>query len=135
MMRGKDALNIYQQTQIKTLSQGKLIIMLYDGAIKNLTLALKEMEEKNYEQTNNYLIKAQEIINELAVTLNLDAGELAHNLLRLYRSMNALLVQANIKNDQDIVKRVVKMLSELRQAWATINYDASSPERGGVASA
>jgi len=134
-MRGKDALNIYQQTQIKTLSQGKLIIMLYDGAIKNLTLALKEMEEKNYEQTNNYLIKAQEIINELAVTLNLDAGELAHNLLRLYRSMNALLVQANIKNDQDIVKRVVKMLSELRQAWATINYDASSPERGGVASA
>ena len=115
-MRGKDALNIYQQTQIKTLSQGKLIIMLYDGAIKNLTLALKEMEEKNYEQTNNYLIKAQEIINELAVTLNLDAGELAHNLLRLYRSMNALLVQANIKNDQDIVKRVVKMLSELRQA-------------------
>jgi len=49
--------------------------------------------------------------------------------------MNALLVQANIKNDQDIVKRVVKMLSELRQAWATINYDASSPERGGVASA
>ena len=88
----------YQDNAVSTQSKGRLIVMLYDGAIKFMKLAIMEMEKKNYEAKGRYINKALDIINELNVVLDMDAGgEIAGNLRKLYIFMNNRLSQANIK--------------------------------------
>lgn len=111
----------YQNNQVTTAPQKKLIIMLYDGAIKNLKLAKMAMEEKEIEKTNNHLIKAQNIIMELMTTLNFEAGgEVAKNLHQLYDYMYRKLIRANIDKDIDGINEVEKYMEELRDTWEQI---------------
>lgn len=111
-----NAYNIYQQNEILTAPKGKLLLMLYDGAIKYLKFSKIAMDEKNISNCNKYLCKAQDIISELMVTLNMDY-EISKSLYSLYEYMKYRLVQANIKKDKTMVDEVMDMLSELREAW------------------
>ncbi len=111
----------YQETSVTTQSKGRLIVLLYDGAIKFMKLAIKEMEEKNYEAKNNHLIRSRDIINELNAVLDMEAGsEIATNLRRLYMYMGRRLSQANVKNDPKIVQEVITLMDELNQSWKVI---------------
>mgnify|MGYP000918299605 FL=1 len=113
--------NAYQTNQVTTASPKKLLIMLYDGAIKNLRLAELSLEEKNIENVNKYLKKAQDIITEFMTTLNFeDGGDVAGNLYQLYEYMNRRLVRANIDKDVEPIKEVRKYLEELRDTWMQI---------------
>jgi flagellar protein FliS len=104
-----------------TQSKGRLVVMLYDGAIKFLKLAIKEMEAKNYEAKGKYISKAQDIISELNTVLNVEVGgDIARNLRSLYLYMNRQLNQANIKVDPEIVKEVISLLETLNKSWKTI---------------
>lgn len=111
----------YQKTQVETASQGKLIIMLFDGAIKFCRSALQGMEEKNYEQVNNCIGKTQAIISELMVSLDMKAGgEIAQNLYKLYDYMYWRLTTANVKKDLAMVREVLDMLTDFRQTWEEV---------------
>lgn len=111
----------YQRTQVETANPGKLVIMLYQGGIKFLKLAKKSMEDNDLEGVNNYLIRTQDIINELMVTLDLEnGGEIAENLYRLYEFMNYQLIQANIKKEGEPIVQVEELLVELLDAWEQI---------------
>ena len=115
------ARNAYQTNQVVTASPKKLLIMLYDGAIKNLRLAELSLEEKNVENVNKYLIKAQDIITEFMTTLNFeDGGDVARNLYQLYEYMNRRLIRANIDKDIEPIKEIKKYLEELRDTWMKI---------------
>lgn len=107
----------YKETQFQTASREKLILMLYDGAIRNLHQAQRSLKEGNFEGTNNNLTKAQDIINELMVSLNLDVGEIAHNLYQLYDYMRRRLIMANTQKKEEPIKEVLGMLKELRDVW------------------
>lgn len=109
----------YRQTQIQTAKPEQLILMLYDGAISFLKKAKVSIENKNIEESHNLLIKAQDIIIELMASLNLEVGEIALNLFRLYEYMHYRLVEANIKKDEKPIDEVLSMLQELREAWET----------------
>lgn len=111
----------YQNTAVMTQSRGHLIVMLYDGAIKFLKLAIREMEAKNFEAKGKYLTRAQDIIFELNAVLDMESGgEIAANLRKLYMYMNSRLNDANIKMDPEIVNEVVSLLSELNRSWKAI---------------
>lgn len=113
--------NAYQTNQVTTASPKKLVIMLYDGAIKNLRLAELSLEEKNIENVNKYLKKTQAIISEFMSTLNFeDGGDVAKNLYQLYEYMNRRLIRANIDKDTEPIKEVRKYLEELRDTWTQI---------------
>jgi flagellar protein FliS len=115
------SLNAYRETDIKTASQGKLILLLYDEAIKKLSLAEEQLgkERPKMDQINNAILRAQEMITELIVSLNFEkGGDMAQNLFALYMYFNRQLMLANIKKDQKPVAGVLFMLRELRQAWA-----------------
>ena len=90
--------------------------MLYDGAIKYLRFAKVAIEEKSIEKVNNYLLRTQDIINELMCTLNMDM-EISKSLYALYEYMNHRLMEANIKKDREIIDEVLNMLTELRETW------------------
>ena len=116
-----NGLEAYQSTAVMTQSRGRLIVMLYDGAIKFLKLAMREMEAKNHEAKGNYLMRAQDIIFELNAVLDLEnGGDIATNLRKLYLYMNRRLNDANINMDVEIVKEVISLLEELNRSWKAI---------------
>jgi flagellar protein FliS len=132
-------LNAYKETQIKTANQGKLIIMLYDGAIKHLNLAIENFKEEHrkFDSVSNSIVKAQDIISELMVSLDFEkGGEIASNLFSIYTFMNNKLLDANIKKEEKPLIDIKKMLMELRDAWAEVfrkgDANAGSQGEGGV---
>ena len=112
----------YQETAVTTQNKGKLIVMLYDGAIKFLKLAIKEIEAGNTEEEGKYISKAIDILFELNTVLDMEAGgEIAMNLRKLYLFMGQHLTEANTKQDIGKIEEVIKLLEELNQSWKTIS--------------
>jgi flagellar protein FliS len=130
-----DAHSQYKETQVLTASQGQLIVMLYDGAIKFIKNAAKNMGDKTkYDSVNNDLIRAQDIITELMLSLNFDAGEISSRLYSLYMYFNKKLIEGNIQKDAKPLKEVLTHLENLRESWSQIaNQTAeSAPAKLGV---
>ena len=108
----------YKQAQYETASPEKLLLMLYDGAIKFGVQAKDGMNNNDYELANEKIKRVQSIINELMVTLDMDqGGEIADNLYNLYEYMNRRLIQANIRKDPEIVEEVLALLREMKDGW------------------
>lgn len=111
--------NAYKQNSVTTASPGELTLMLYNGCLKFLTLAKRSIEEKNIQEKNNYIQRAQAIINELTVTLNMDV-EISKQIYPLYEYMNRRLIEANIKNDTEIIDEVIGLTTEFRDTWKEV---------------
>ena len=128
-------LNMYRETSIKTAGQGKLIVLLYDEAIKNLDKAITilESEIRHYDKANNAIIKAQDIITELSASLDFEKGkDIASNLFSLYVYFNRQLMSANLDKDSQPLKPVRNMLFELRTAWKQIENTKETPSDKGT---
>ena len=134
-----NAISAYRETRIKTASQGQLIIMLYDEAIKNLNSGIELIEMNTHgkkdpgkiEKINKFVLKAQEIVTELMVSLDFEqGGDIAKNLFALYTWFNQELVEGNIRQDMDRLTAVKNQISELRSAWGEI-VDRTASENIG----
>ena len=116
--------NQYNLVQIKTANKGKLIVMLYQGAIRFMNQALLLLEKKDMEGKGNALIRAQDVILELLYSLDqglLDQGEeLALNLQRLYLYSYRRLVHANVHMDTEAIEEVITLMQNLLQAWEQV---------------
>ncbi len=111
----------YRDTAVTTQSKGRLIVLLYEGAIKFMKLAVKELEAGDYEKKGQYINRAQDIINELNAVLDRnDGGEIADNLCKLYCFMSNRLSEANVKRDPQMIREVISIMEELNQGWKTI---------------
>jgi len=110
----------YIKQEVEGATKGKLVLLLYDGAIKFMRIAVKAIDEKNIQDSHNNIMKAQNIIYELMSTLNMDAGDISKNLLRLYDFMVWQLIEANREKSKDKVESVIKLMSNLREAWREV---------------
>ena len=116
-----NSVGAYQDATVTTQSKGRLIVLLYDGAIKFMKLAIRELEAGNHEAKGRYINKTLDIINELNTVLDTDAGgEIATSLRRLYCFMNNRLYKANIKREPEIIREVITLMEELNQSWKAI---------------
>ncbi|MGA5690508.1 flagellar export chaperone FliS [Cytobacillus pseudoceanisediminis] len=109
----------YQQNSVNTASPGELTLMLYNGCLKFIHQAKKAIMDNNIEAKNTNIQKAQNIIQELMVTLNMDI-EVSQNMMSLYDYMNRRLMEANIKNDTGILDEVEGLVSEFRDTWKEV---------------
>jgi len=135
-----NAFSAYRETRIKTASQGQLIVMLYDGAIKNLDHALECLRNRTrepgcdpslIEKIGKSVIKAQEILTELTVSLDFEAGQaIAKNLFALYTYFNQELLEANLSFDAARINAVRDMVCQLRDSWISIS--ANAVHQGGL---
>jgi len=125
----KNALSSYKETRITTASQGQLIIMLYDEAIKQLNAGLElinlnsggKKEPGRIEKISKAILKTEEIVTELSVSLDFEqGGDISKNLFALYTWFNRELMEANISQDIERLTRVRDMLNDLRSAWLEI---------------
>lgn len=119
----------YIENEVLTASPGKLVVMLYDGAIK----FLKRLDDLDYSkdiETKVYNInKAYAIISELQCTLDMTQGDVSVSLFSLYNYMQKQLIEANMKNDSEQVQHVINLLSELKDSWHSITEIEETNER------
>jgi flagellar protein FliS len=141
-----NALSAYRETRIKTASQGQLIVMLYDKAVQHLDrgidlLKMNSTGKKDpgrIEEINKSILKTQEIVTELMVSLDFEqGGEIAKNLFSLYTWFNQELLESNIGQDLKRITIVRNLLAELRSAWNEIGIKnaAENPQKepaGGI---
>jgi len=116
-MNRLDLLKKYQEMEIQTSSPEKLILLLYDEAIRCLNQAKTKVESKNIEGSNRLLLKTQKIIRELMCSLNLEVGEISVHWYSLYEYIYQRLIQANIEKNPQIIEEVLSLLKPLREAW------------------
>ena len=109
----------YQQNSVNTASPGELTLMLYNGCLKFIKLAKKAITDKNVEEKNINLIKAQNIIHEFMVTLNMDV-KVSNELMVMYDYLHRRLVEANVKSDLTILDEVEGFVIELRDTWKQV---------------
>ena len=122
--------NAYKKASVNTLDQNKLIIMLYDGAIKNANFAVQYMESGEIEKVHDSLIKTKNIVTELLATLNMEqGGEIAKNLKSLYSYMFSQLIEANMEKKTAPVLTVIDLMKELRGAWVQIKEKKKPEEK------
>lgn len=134
----QSSVHAYRQTSVKTASQGRIIVMLYDEAVRQIDTALGLLQDHSREldRVNNALVKAQDIITELMVSLDLEqGGEIARNLLRLYLFFNDRLMEGNVKKEEGPIQEVRGLMADLRDAWkqienVTIDGRSAAPVNG-----
>lgn len=121
MMQQRNAQNVYKQNQILNASPKKLVVLLYDGCIKNMKLAELSITENKMNQAHEALIKSQDIIAELASTLNKEqGGQVAQDLNDIYEYLMRSLIEANRTKNVALIQKHREMMEELRDAWAEI---------------
>lgn len=121
----EDKIAHYRETQIKTASKGKLVVILYDGLLRFIDLALENLPQKKYDVVNNNIIKAQDIISELSMALNMEAGEISDKLLSIYSFLNMKLIEGNVQKQTEPILFVRKMVCDLRESWNKIANQGS----------
>ena len=106
----------YQQNSVNTASPGELTLMLYNGCLKFITMGKKAIVNKNIQEKNKNLIKAQKIIQELMVTLNMELS-VSKDLMSMYDYLNRRLIDANLKSDVAILEEVEGFVRDFRDTW------------------
>lgn len=119
---------VYQKAAVSTLDQKKMIVLLYDGAIKFLSIAANKMNGGDAYEAHTNLIRGKSIVAELLASLDMDAGgEIALNLQRLYAYMFNTLIDANLQRDVTRIQEVIELLKELREAWKFVETPKNEP--------
>ena len=124
--------NQYRKNEISTSSQGRLILMMYEGAIKFATMAIHSIEKGDIANQGKYINKTHDIVNELSFALDLKkGGEVAERLESLYQYMLSQLTLANIKSDREALENVIKILSPLASAWEQLLNNSTNKCESG----
>ena len=113
------ALNKYKQNTVTTATPEELTLMLYDGAIKFMNIGKYSIENKDIERTHTSLMRAQDIINELKYSLNMDY-EISEEIGRLYDFILSKLVDANIGKDITAIDEALEITYEMRDTWKEV---------------
>lgn len=120
-MYGKNAHATYQTVQVTTTDRGRLLLMMYEGAIKFLKQSKAGLEAKDVAKFCRFLSKAQAIIVELMNTLDFEkGGKIARDLDRLYDFMLFYLTEANLYQDGQRITRVIGLLDTIYSAYKEI---------------
>ncbi len=122
-----NAAKAYGNNRIQTASQAELTLMLYEGAVKFANIAVVALEKKDYATVNTNIQKCRNIVVELLTTLD-HKYPVAKDFETLYNYIFALLVEANMKKDMEMLERALDELRSIRDIWKQIMGQAKGPQ-------
>ncbi len=115
--------NSYLETEILTADPGKLILLLFDGAINFLKQGKIYLQEKQYAEKGQQLMRAHAVVSELLHCLNKEkGGDIAIRLQTIYVYVLQRITDADLKKEVGAIDECVELLSELREAWYAITH-------------
>lgn len=120
----KEYQQVGTQTSIVDADPHRLVQLLFEGALARIASAKGHIARKEYDKKSNQINSAINIIGGLQESLNMDAGELAQNLERLYDYMIRRLFEANVRNSIEMLDEVIGLLSQIKSAWDEIREQA-----------
>jgi flagellar protein FliS len=107
----------YTESSVLSASPERLVVMLYDGAIRFLYAGAAAAREGRRDIARDRLRRAQAIIDELNRSLDMSQGQIARNLRDLYNFCSRHLIDSTLNANPAGYEEVAKLLSELREAW------------------
>lgn len=111
----------YQEVAVRSASPAQLVVMIYDHLLLNLRRARMAAEQQNLELRLTSLDKARAALSELLITLDHErGGEISGQLSGIYRFALAELIELGAHPAADRLDRVIALLAELRDAFATV---------------
>ena len=116
----------YLADSIATASPAKLLTMLYDRLVLDLSRAEAALQAGDRNAASQQLIHAQDIVLELRTSLNMDAWAGADRLAQIYTFLLTELVGANLKADADRVASCRRLVEPLRDAWREAALSAAA---------
>nr|WP_302819774.1 flagellar export chaperone FliS [Ruthenibacterium lactatiformans] len=111
----------YQQQSVMTMTQGEMLIKLFDEIIKQLYAAKQFNLEKDYGAANSAVQKAQKILRYLDSTLD-SRYEISSNLSALYEYFIHCLTQANLRKENAPIEEILPMIDELRESFVQADH-------------
>lgn len=132
-MSNRNPYKAYQNTQVLTAKPDKILLMLYEGAIRFCKLAQVKMKENDIAEKGRLISKTISIISELMNTLDHNVGgQISMNLESLYMFMIDRLIDGNMHNKVENLQQVEKLLTTLYTAWQDV---VNNPREDGIPSA
>ena len=107
----------YNQDAILSASPNRLLTMLFDRLLLDLQRAEAAQSEQDWNRASGYLIHAQDIVAELAGSLDVERWDGGQNLLALYLFSSTKLVSANVEHSIERTREVITIMEPLRQTW------------------
>jgi len=120
----------YANNKIMMASPAELTLMLYDGAIKFVNIAMDAIDQKDVEKAHNNIRKADLIIEEFQITLN-HKYEVAKDFDQVYKYIRERLLWANVKKDKEILEEVQEHLHTMRDTWKEVMKKTNNGQRVG----
>ena len=116
-----NAIARYEEQAITTQNRGRLVVLLYEGAIRFLRQALAASMAGEFRKQSHSIARAQDILLELNTVLDMEAGgTLAQNLRDLYTFLWQHLNRSNMNNHPQGIRRSIAILEELVGGWKAI---------------
>ena len=131
MQNSSDPSQLYSAVQTETSTDLTLVLMAYDGIIRNLQNVLDssdETETEGIERITNELINAQQIVDVLIDGLNFDEGEISLKLESFYQFIRTQLISANVDKDVDKVKDIISLVEKVKTFWESPQVESSGAE-------
>lgn len=129
----KSAYQKYKNQSIQTASREKILLMLYEGAIRFMKLAVQACENKDIAGRGLNIGKAFDIVMELNNTLDHKVGgDISKNLEQLYMYITEQLTQANIKGDKAHLENAIKVMEVLYTGWQEAVEKIKKGDQGGA---
>lgn len=110
----------YKKQSVETMTPVEVVIKLYSEIEKQCAVGMDYVEKKNYAKSNDAFVKAEDCIDALRETLDMSIP-ISKNLDDLYVFFYKTIVNANVNKDLTELKKVVPMITELRDAWTQIS--------------
>ncbi len=135
MSNAANAYSAYRRTEVETVSQRDLIVMLYQGAERFLGQSMIAMQNRRIEDAHNGCMRARAIFEELLSTLNMEAGgEIAVRLKSLYAFFLFRIGEANLLKDASKLAEIMPIIATLREGWQSVpNENANVTSLSGGA--
>ncbi len=114
----------YTNHSAQTATPGQLVVMLYDGFLRFAAQGKAAMERGDLGEAGQRLTRAQDIVTELRVSLDMTQGPVAQNLASIYEYVGERLTSARLSREGAEIAEAVRCMGDLRSAWAQI---ASTP--------
>lgn len=125
-------LSAYNRDSVLSASPARLVTMLYDRLVLDLTRAEEALQAQNWPTAWENLRHADQIVAELASSLKVDVWDGADGLLQLYGYLAELIVAGTVDHDASKVREAIELVEPLRLAWheaAASLPAASAPTR------
>ncbi len=106
----------YREDSLSTMTQGELLLLVYDELVKRLKVAEIELGRQQYDTFEEAVHRSVAIIHYLSDTLDRQYP-ISRNLYRLYEYFCYELNRVEIGRNQKELARVTKMVSELRDSF------------------